>query len=150
MGEKGNKRASQRRCVFLYLNQWMESALSHVGRTSERAGVGTVGRAELRVVFYSWHPMGQVTFPRAYGGSLRPSSVLEDGNLHGSRGRQCLWTAAVLCCRCYGSAGGTSLSHCPWRKETLQCISAAREGWGHFQWGPCEEPHQWGREETLS
>lgn len=90
MGEKGNKRASQKRWVFLYLNWQMESASSHLGRTFERTGVETVGGAELKVVFYSWHPMGQVTFPHTSGGSLRPSSVLKGGIQHGSRGRQCL------------------------------------------------------------
>lgn len=117
MGEKGNKRASQRRCVILFFNWWVESASSHLGRTSERAGVGTVDRAKLKDVFYSWHPMGQMTFPQASGGSLRSSSVLEGGNQHGSRGRQCLWTAVVFCCRCCGSAVGTSLSRCPVNKR---------------------------------
>lgn len=134
MGEKGNKRASQRRCVFLYLNWQMESASSYLGRTFERAGVEIVSGAELKVVFYSWHPMRQVTFPHASGGSLRPSSVLEGGIRHGSRGRQCLWTAAVFCWTCCGSAGAISLSHCG-AKETLSVFLDWLWGLGTFSVG---------------
>lgn len=36
------------------------------------------------------------------------------------------------------------------QKSHCQSILAACEGWGHFQCGACEEPHQWGREEVLS
>lgn len=101
-------------------SRW-KGASSHLGRTFKRAGMGTVGRAELKVLFYSWHPTGQMTFPHASGGSLRPSCVFEGGNWQDSRERQCLWTAAVFCCRCCGL--GTSLSPCPWSKRDTVSVS---------------------------